>query len=137
MDIPPVTVENPVVPVFVALGKDKPVAGAKVEIRSGGQVIATGMTGEGGVALIPEAGLPEAFGVKISGGTVDGKASKVVLLSKFDPARASADADLVTTLIERFKTRTGTTDWSANCMVNDSLGLIKGVDTMNQLHRAA
>lgn len=130
VDVPPVTVENPVVPIFAALGKDKPVAGAKVEIRSGGQVIATGTTGEGGVALIPEAGLPDAFGVKISGGIVDGNASKVVLLSKFDPARGSADADLVTTLIERFKTKTGTSDWSANSMVNYSLGLINDVDTM-------
>lgn len=131
VDIPPVTVENPVVPIFAALGKDKPIAGAKVEIRSGGQVIATGTTGEGGVALIPQAGLPAAFGVKISGGTVDGKASKVVLLSKFDPASGIAGADLVTTLTERFKTRTGTSDWSANYMVNYSLGLIKGVDTMS------
>lgn len=128
--VPPVEVTDPVIPIFAAVGKDMPVAGAKVEIRSGGVVVATGTTGDGGVALIKKADLPAEFGVRISGGTVNGKASKAVLLSRFDSKSGLASADLVTTLIERFKTQTGTSDWSANYMTLKSLGLIAGVDTV-------
>lgn len=128
--MPAVDVTDPVVPIFAAVGKDMPVAGAKVEIRSGGVVVATGTTGDGGVALIKAAGLPAEFGVRISGGTVNGKASKAVLLSHFDPESRLASADLVTTLVERFKTQTGTTDWTAEYMTMKSLGLLTEVDTV-------
>ena len=128
--VPPVEVTDPVIPIFAAVGKDMPVAGAKVEIRSGGVVVATGTTGEGGVALIKKADLPADFGVRISGGTVNGKASKAVLLSRFDPESGLASADLVTTLIERYKTQMGTSEWSANYLTLKSLGLLSGVDTV-------
>ena len=128
--MPAVDVTDPVVPIFAAVGKDRPVAGAKVEIRSGGVVVATGTTGDGGVALIKAAGLPAEFGVRISGGTVNGKTSKAVLLSHFDPESRLASADLVTTLVERFKTQTGTTDWTAEYMTMKSLGLLTEVDTV-------
>ena len=114
--VPPVEVTDPVIPIFAAVGKDMPVAGAKVEIRSAGQVVATGTTGDGGVALIKKADLPADFGVRISGGTVNGKASKAVLLSRFDAKSGLASADLVTTLIEKFKQQMDTSDWAANYM---------------------
>ncbi|MGI9196621.1 MAG: hypothetical protein ACR2KE_04080 [Candidatus Nanopelagicales bacterium] len=128
--VPAVEVTDPVIPIFAAVGKDMPVAGAKVEMLADGKVIATGTTGDGGVALIKKAGLPADFAVRISGGTVDGKAWKTVLLSSFDPESGLASADLVTTLIEKFKTQTGTSDWSANYMTLKSLGLLAGVDSV-------
>ena len=128
--VPPVEVTDPVIPIFAAVGKDMPVAGAKVEIRSGGVVVATGTTGDGGVALIKKGDLPAEFGVRISGGTVNGKASKAVLLSRFDSKSGLASADLVTTLVEKFKQQMDTSDWAANYMTMKSLGLITGVDTV-------